>query len=69
MFMGEMRYACAVCVGKSERKRTHGKPKSTWDDNVETDPKELVFYVVVWIQLAQDIDQWCVCVRAVVNTQ
>jgi hypothetical protein len=36
-------------VGKPEGKRPHGKPRHRWQDNVETDLKEIELRGVNWI--------------------
>jgi hypothetical protein len=36
-----MRSACSVLVGKSERKRRHGRPSCRWEDNIRMDVKEI----------------------------
>jgi len=35
--MGEMRNAYEILVGKPERKRQHGRPRLTWDDDIRMD--------------------------------
>jgi hypothetical protein len=35
--MGEMRNAYSILVGKPERKRTLGRPKRRWEDNIRID--------------------------------
>jgi hypothetical protein len=35
-----------------------------WDDNIKMDLKEMAYYIVDWLHLDQDRDQW----RAFVNT-
>jgi hypothetical protein len=49
--------------GKPEGKRPLGRPKRKWVDNIKMDLREIVDGMV-WIDLAQDRDQW----RALVNT-
>jgi hypothetical protein len=51
-------------VGKSEGKRSPGRPRRRWVDNIKMDIREIGWDGVDWIDLAQDRDQ---C-RALVNT-
>jgi len=51
-------------VWKLEGKRSHGRPKHRWENNIRMDLREIGWKGVDWIYLAQDRDQW----RAVMNT-
>jgi hypothetical protein len=62
--MGETRYACGILVGKPEGKRTLGRPRRRWVDNIKMDLREIGWDGMNLIELAQDMDQW----RALVNT-
>jgi hypothetical protein len=53
-----------IFFGKPEEKRQLGRPGRTWEDNIKTDLREIVYGGVDWIHLAQDSDRW----RALVNT-
>jgi hypothetical protein len=46
-----------VLVGKSEGKRSLGRPGRKWEDNIKMDHKEIVRGGMDWIHLAQDRDQ------------
>jgi len=61
--MGEGRGVHRVLVGKPEGKRSLGRPRRRWEDNIKMDLRE-VGGVGDWMELAQDGDRW----RAVVNT-
>jgi hypothetical protein len=50
--MGEMRNAYKIFIGKHERKRSRGRPRRRWEDNIRTDLREIVWEVVGWMQLA-----------------
>jgi hypothetical protein len=62
-WMGEMRNAYRILVGKPEGKRPLGRPRRRWVDNIKMDLRETGLDGVDWIDLA-DRDQW----RALVNT-
>jgi hypothetical protein len=62
--MGEERNAYRIMVGKPVGKRTLGKPRLRWVDNMKIDLREKGWDCMDWIDLAQDVDQW----RALVNT-
>ena len=47
---------------KPERKRPLGRPRCSWEDNINI--KEIGLVGMCWINLAQDRDKW----RAVLNT-
>jgi hypothetical protein len=51
-------------MGNSEGKRSLGRPRRSFDDNIEINCKENELDGVDWIHLAQDMDQW----KAVINT-
>jgi hypothetical protein len=50
-------------VGKPEGKRTLGRTRHRWEDNIKMDLQEVECESMDWIKLAQDRDRW----RAVVN--
>ena len=52
-----------VLVGKPEGKRTLGRPRRRWEDNIKLDLRK-VGGGGDWMELAQDRDRW----RALVNT-
>ena len=53
-----------VLVGKPEGKRPLGRPRCTWEDNIDMDLQEVVGGCGDWMELAQDRDRW----RALVTT-
>jgi hypothetical protein len=60
----EKRSAYRILVGKLEGKRPLGRPRRRRVDNIIMDVREIGWYGMNWIDLAQDKDQW----RAFVNT-
>ena len=62
--MGEGRGVHRVLVGKPEGKRTLGRPRCRWEDNIKMDLQEVGRGCGDWMELAQDRDRW----RAVVGT-
>jgi hypothetical protein len=65
--MGEKRNSYSILVGKPEGKRTLGRRSWKWVDNIKMDLREIGWGVMVWIDLAQDRDQWRARVN-IVNT-
>ena len=61
--MGEGRGVRRVLVGKPEGKRSLGRPRRRWEDNIKMD-LQVVGGGGDWMELAQDRDRW----RALVNT-
>jgi hypothetical protein len=62
--MGEKRNVYMILVGKPEGKRQLGRSRLSWVDNIKMDLGEIGWDDMVWIEMAQDRDQW----RALVNT-
>ena len=67
--MGNRRGLCRVLVGKSERKRTLGRPRRRWEYNIKTDIQEVGCWGMDFFELAQDRGRWRTLVIAVVNLQ
>jgi hypothetical protein len=56
--MGEMRDAYMVLVGKSEGRRTLGRPTCRWEDNIKMDLREVGWWawtVSVWFRIGQGV--------------
>jgi len=49
---GERRCAYRVLVGITGGKRSFGRPRRRWEDNIKTDLKELEWGDMDWIGLA-----------------
>ena len=54
-------------MGKSEGKRSLGRHRRRWEDNIKVDFQELGFGVMDWIDLVQERDRWRALVSAVMN--
>jgi hypothetical protein len=53
-----------ILVGKPKGKRSLGRPRRRWEDNIKTDLTEIGWGCMDGINLVQEWDQW----RALVNT-
>ena len=56
-----------VWVGKLERKRSLGRPRRRWEDNINMNLQEVGCGGLDWIDLAQDRDRWRAFVTAVMK--
>jgi hypothetical protein len=56
-----------VLVWKLEGKRTLGRPRRRWEDNIKMFLQEVGCGVTNWVDLAQDRDRWRALVNAVVK--
>jgi hypothetical protein len=65
--MGEKRNAYRLLVGNPEGRRSLGKSRHRWLDNIRMDLAEVVWGDVDWIGLAQDRDRWRALVNSVLN--
>jgi hypothetical protein len=65
--MGEERGVHRVLVGKPEGKRSLGRPRRKWEDNIKMDVQEVGGGRGNWIELAQDRDMWRTLVSTVKN--
>ena len=65
--MEQSKNASRVLVGKPKGKRTLGRPRCRWEDNIKMDLREVGCDPGEWIDFAEDRDQWRAYVRAVMN--
>jgi len=65
--MGERRWAYRVLVGRHEGKRSLGRPRRRWEDNIKMDLQDVGYGGMDRIELAQDRDRWRALVNAVMN--
>ncbi|KAJ4444291.1 hypothetical protein ANN_06083 [Periplaneta americana] len=56
--MDESRNVYGVLVGRPEGKRSLGRPRRRWEDNIKMDLREVGYDGRDWINLAQDRDRW-----------
>jgi len=63
----EERGVYRVLVGKPEGRRTLGRPKHRWVDNISVDLQEVGCGYMGWMGLAQDKDRWQTFVSVVMN--
>ena len=65
--MEEGRGVHKVLVGKPEGKRSFGRPRRRWEDNIKMDLQEVGRGCGDWMELAQDGDSWRALVSMVMN--
>jgi hypothetical protein len=65
--MGEKRNVYRLLVGKPEGKRSLGRPRRRWIDNIKMDLLEIGVSVMDWIGLAQDRYRWRTLVNSVMD--
>jgi hypothetical protein len=66
--MGEKRNAYRLLVGKPEGKKTLGRPRRRWVDNIRMDLREVGWGDVDWIGLAQNRNWWRALGNSVLNS-
>jgi hypothetical protein len=64
---GEKRNAYRGLVGKPEEKRSLGKPRCTWEDNIKINLRETGWGGKDWNDLAQDMNQWRALAKKLMN--
>ena len=65
--MEQSRNADRVSVGKPEGKRPLGRPRRSWEDNINNDLREMGFDTEECIDFAEDRDKWRAYIRAVMD--
>jgi hypothetical protein len=65
--MGERRGIYRVLVGKPEGKRSLGRPRHIWEDNIKMDLQEVGCGGMDWIELTQNRDRWRALLSNVMN--
>ena len=61
--MEDGRSAFKILTGKPTGKRSLGRPRSRWEDNIRMDLEEIGISAGNWVDSAQDRNYW----RALVN--
>jgi hypothetical protein len=59
--MGAKRNVYRILVGKPDGKRPLGSSRFKWVDNIKMDLREIGWYGMDWIDLAQDKHHWRAC--------
>jgi hypothetical protein len=55
--MGEKLNVYMVLVGKPEGRRSLGRPRCRWENNIKINLREVGWSGMDWVNLAQDRDQ------------
>jgi len=64
---GDRRGVFRVLVGKPMGKKTLGRPRRRWEDNIKMDRQEVGCESMDWIELALDRGSWRAVVNVVMN--
>jgi hypothetical protein len=64
---GAKRNAYRILIGIPEGKKSIGRPRRRWDDNIKMDLRETDYGGMYWIDLTQDRDQWMCLMNTVIN--
>ena len=64
---GEEKGVCRFLLGKLEGRRSLGRPRRRWVDNIMTALQEVGCGYMNWIELPQDRDRWWTLVSTVMN--
>ena len=67
--MEEGRSAFKILIGKPTGKRSLGRPRRRWEDNIRLDLEEIGINTRSWVDSAQDRDYWRALVNAALNLQ
>ena len=65
--MDDGRSAFKILSVKSTGKRSLGRPRRRWEDNIRMDLKEIGNNTRNWVDLTQDRDYWRALVNAALN--
>ena len=56
-----------ILTGKPAGKRSSGRPRRRWEDNIRVDLKEICINVRNWVDSAEDRDYWRSILNAALN--
>ena len=65
--MEEHRGAFKILTGKPTGKRSLGRPRRRWEDNIRMDLEEIGINMGNWVDSAQDRNYWRALVNAALN--
>ena len=65
--MEEGRSAFKILTDKPTGKRSLGRPRRRWEDNIRMDLEEIGLNACNWVDSAQDRDYWRALVNAILN--
>jgi len=65
--MGDRKSVYRILAGRPEGKRSLGRPRRRWEDNIKLDLQKVGCGVMDWIELAQYRYRWRTLVNAVMN--
>jgi hypothetical protein len=65
--MGKKRNVYRLLVGKPEGRRSLGRQRRRWVENIRMDLRDVGWGDVAWIGLARDRNRWRVLVNSVLN--
>ena len=65
--MEEGRSAFKILTGKPTGKRSLGRPRRRWEDNIKMDLEEIGISAENWVDSAQDRNYWKALVNAALN--
>jgi hypothetical protein len=63
----EKRRTQGFFMGKPEVRRSLGRPRLIWENNIKMDLQEVGCWSTDWIELAHDRDRWWALVTTVMN--
>ena len=67
--MEEGRNALKILTDTPARKRSLGKFRRRWEDNIRMDPKEIGINTRNWVDSSQNGDYWIALVNATLNVR
>jgi hypothetical protein len=65
--MGEMKNAYTIFVGEPEERKSLGRLRCRWENNIKIDLREIGFGGMDWIHLPQDRDLLLALVNTAMN--